>query len=195
MRTATIDLLDVGHHLACAARCARRLQARRAASSTRCSARGLLHSRSFDKCAGVVGEGAQELPPARRLLRLRHARAPSPSLGHALPADRSPGQLRLRRRRSAAAYRYTECAPPGYRRRNCSRTSRRTPSTLRRTTRSRPRNPPSSRRAANLLMNGSTGIAVGMTTNIPPHNLSEIIDAACAIIDRPTIGGRRSAAS
>src|SRR6186713_1105708 len=39
----------------------------------------------------------------------------------------------------------------------------------------------------NLLMNGSTGIAVGMTTNIPPHNLGEIITAACAIIDRPTI--------
>jgi DNA gyrase subunit A len=39
----------------------------------------------------------------------------------------------------------------------------------------------------NLLMNGSTGIAVGMATNIPPHNLSEIIDAACAILDRPSI--------
>jgi DNA gyrase subunit A len=38
-----------------------------------------------------------------------------------------------------------------------------------------------------LLMNGSTGIAVGMATNIPPHNLDEIIDAACAIIDRPAI--------
>lgn len=36
-------------------------------------------------------------------------------------------------------------------------------------------------------MNGSTGIAVGMTTNIPPHNLSEVIDAACAIIDNPNI--------
>src|SRR6478672_8475776 len=39
----------------------------------------------------------------------------------------------------------------------------------------------------NLLMNGSTGIAVGMTTNIPPHNLNEIIEATCAIIDRPNI--------
>jgi DNA gyrase subunit A len=39
----------------------------------------------------------------------------------------------------------------------------------------------------NLLMNGSTGIAVGMTTNIPPHNLDELITAACAIIDRPAI--------
>jgi DNA gyrase subunit A len=36
-------------------------------------------------------------------------------------------------------------------------------------------------------MNGSTGIAVGMTTNIPPHNLDEIIEATCAIIDRPSI--------
>jgi len=39
----------------------------------------------------------------------------------------------------------------------------------------------------NLLMNGSTGIAVGMTTNIPPHNLDEIIDATVAIIDNPRI--------
>src|SRR5204863_8623403 len=39
----------------------------------------------------------------------------------------------------------------------------------------------------NLLMNGSTGIAVGMTTNIPPHNLDEIIDATCAMIDKPSI--------
>ena len=36
-------------------------------------------------------------------------------------------------------------------------------------------------------MNGSTGIAVGMTTNIPPHNLGEIIDATIAIIDNPKI--------
>jgi DNA gyrase subunit A len=39
----------------------------------------------------------------------------------------------------------------------------------------------------NLLCNGSTGIAVGMATNIPPHNLSEVIDACCAIIDEPDI--------
>ncbi|MBT7086787.1 MAG: DNA gyrase subunit A [Desulfobacterales bacterium] len=38
-----------------------------------------------------------------------------------------------------------------------------------------------------LLVNGSSGIAVGMTTNIPPHNLSEIIDAVTAIIDKPEI--------
>jgi len=39
----------------------------------------------------------------------------------------------------------------------------------------------------NLLANGSTGIAVGMATNIPPHNLGETIDAACALIDEPDL--------
>ena len=39
----------------------------------------------------------------------------------------------------------------------------------------------------NLLVNGGTGIAVGMATNIPPHNLGEIVDAICAQIDKPDI--------
>src|SRR5262252_9556040 len=39
----------------------------------------------------------------------------------------------------------------------------------------------------NLLVNGATGIAVGMATNIPPHNLSEIISGICAQIDNPDI--------
>ena len=37
----------------------------------------------------------------------------------------------------------------------------------------------------NLLVNGSTGIAVGMATNMPPHNLNEVIDAACHVIENP----------
>lgn len=40
-------------------------------------------------------------------------------------------------------------------------------------------------RYPNLLVNGSTGIAVGMATNIPPHNLSEVIDGICTVIDNP----------
>ena len=42
-------------------------------------------------------------------------------------------------------------------------------------------------RYPNLLVNGSAGIAVGMATNIPPHNLREVIDATCALIDDPEI--------
>ena len=40
-------------------------------------------------------------------------------------------------------------------------------------------------RFPNLLVNGSSGIAVGMATNIPPHNLSEVIDGTCYVIDHP----------
>ena len=40
-------------------------------------------------------------------------------------------------------------------------------------------------RFPNLLVNGSSGIAVGMATNIPPHNLGEVIDAICCLIDNP----------
>jgi len=40
----------------------------------------------------------------------------------------------------------------------------------------------------NLLVNGSSGIAVGMATNIPPHNLNEIADAAINLIDNPDVG-------
>ena len=40
-------------------------------------------------------------------------------------------------------------------------------------------------RFPNLLVNGAGGIAVGMATNIPPHNLGEVIDACIALIDNP----------
>jgi DNA gyrase subunit A len=42
-------------------------------------------------------------------------------------------------------------------------------------------------RLPNLLLNGSAGIAVGMATNIPPHNLGEVVDALVTMIDEPTI--------
>ncbi len=43
-------------------------------------------------------------------------------------------------------------------------------------------------RVPNLLVNGSAGIAVGMATNIPPHNLGEVVDATVALIDDPDLG-------
>jgi DNA gyrase subunit A len=42
-------------------------------------------------------------------------------------------------------------------------------------------------RYPNLLVNGAGGIAVGMATNIPPHNLGEVLDACCAMIDNPGV--------
>ena len=46
-------------------------------------------------------------------------------------------------------------------------------------------------RFPNLLVNGSSGIAVGMATNIPPHNLGEVIDACLAYIEDPSINLER----
>ena len=43
-------------------------------------------------------------------------------------------------------------------------------------------------RFPNLLVNGTTGIAVGMATNIPPHNMGEVIDGMCCLIDNPDAG-------
>src|SRR6202011_2349658 len=43
-------------------------------------------------------------------------------------------------------------------------------------------------RFSNLLVNGAGGIAVGMATNIPPHNLGEVIDPRVALIDNPALG-------
>jgi len=43
-------------------------------------------------------------------------------------------------------------------------------------------------RIPNLLVNGAGGIAVGMATNIPPHNLGEVVDACLAVIDNPDVG-------
>ena len=47
-------------------------------------------------------------------------------------------------------------------------------------------------RVPNLLVNGSSGIAVGMATNIPPHNLTEIIDATILLMENPERGARRT---
>src|SRR6056300_1224808 len=46
-------------------------------------------------------------------------------------------------------------------------------------------------RVPNLLINGSSGIAVGMATNIPPHNLAEVVDACILLIDEPEAGIER----
>ena len=87
-----------------------------------------------------------------------------------------------------AAMRYTESPPDQGRAMRCSTTSTRTPSISRRTTTATSSEPavlPA--RFPNLLVNGAGGIAVGMATNIPPHNLGEVIDACVALIDNPAL--------
>ena len=148
---------------------------------------GLLHNRNFDKCAGVVGEVLKNYHPHGdssvydTLVRLaQHWVMRYPLIvpqGNFGSIDGDP----------PAAYRYTECKLEAIAEDMLKNIDEDTvdfvPNYKESTTE------PSVLPAAlpNLLINGSTGIAVGMTTNIPPHNLGEVVDAACAIIDNPKI--------
>ena len=113
--------------------------------------------------------------------------AHGPGLLAALPADRRARQLRLARpQRPARAPRATPRRGSRRSRWSCSARSTRTPSTSATTydgSTSEPVVLPA--RFPNLLVNGGGGIAVGMATNIPPHNLGEVIDATLHLIDNP----------
>ena len=148
---------------------------------------GLLHNRAYDKCAGVVGEVLKNYHPhGDSSVYDTLVRMAQPWVMR-YPLVDGQGNFGSVDGDSAAAYRYTECRltkiaeellkdidedtvnfVPNY------KESSTEPSVL-----------PSA--LPTLLMNGSTGIAVGMATNIPPHNLSELIDAISAIIDNPKI--------
>jgi DNA gyrase subunit A len=148
---------------------------------------GLLHNRPFDKCAGVVGEVLKNFHPHGdgsvydTLVRLAQTWVMR------YPLIDPQGNFGSVDGDSAAAYRYTECRlkqvseallldiyedtvdfVPNY------KESTTEPAVL-----------PAA--LPNLLMNGSTGIAVGMATNIPPHNLGELIEVILALIDNPNL--------
>jgi DNA gyrase subunit A len=148
---------------------------------------GLLHNRAFDKCAGVVGEVLKNYHPHGDTSVYDTLVRMAQHWVMRCPLVDPQGNFGSIDGDSPAAYRYTECRltslaetllrdidedtvdfVPNY------KESTTEPSVM-----------PSS--LPNLLMNGSTGIAVGMTTNIPPHNLGELISALCALIDNPNI--------
>jgi len=148
---------------------------------------GLLHNRAYDKCAGVVGEVLKNYHPhGDSSVYDTLVRMAQPWVMR-YPLVDGQGNFGSVDGDSAAAYRYTECRltklaeellkdidedtvdfAPNYKESSTEPTV--LPSAL-----------------PTLLMNGSTGIAVGMATNIPPHNLGELIDATCAVIDDPSI--------
>jgi DNA gyrase subunit A len=148
---------------------------------------GLLHNRPFNKCAKVVGEVLGNYHPHGdasvydTLVRLAQSWVMRYPLimpqGNFGSVDGDP----------PAAYRYTESRLDNLAEELLANLDEDTvdfaPNYNEETTE------PTVLPAAlpGLLMNGSTGIAVGMATNIPPHNLDEIIDAACAVIDRPAV--------
>ena len=146
---------------------------------------GLLHNRAFDKCAGVVGEVLKNYHPHGdssvydTLVRLaQHWVMRYPLIdpqGNFGSVEGDP----------PAAYRYTEARLKNIAEELLANIDENTvdfaPNYKESTTE------PTVLPAAlpNLLMNGSTGIAVGMATNIPPHNLHELIAAIVKVLDEP----------
>src|SRR5438876_9124157 len=148
---------------------------------------GLLHNRRYSKCAGVVGEVLKRYHPHGdsavydalvRLAQEWNLRYPLVD-GHGNFGSIDPDP--------PAAYRYTEA--------RLARASLEVLSDIDKETvpfisnfdnqGTEPSVLPG--KLPQLLINGSSGIAVGMATNIPPHNLNEIADAIAAIIDDPKV--------
>ena len=145
---------------------------------------GFRPDRNFVKCARVTGDTmANYHPHGNSAIYDALVRMAQPfSLRHPLIDFHgnygAPTSARLRSVTRNAGWRRWRCS--------CSPTSTRTPSTWCPTT-TAPREQPTvlPARFPNLLVNGSQGIAVGMATNIPPHNLGEVIDATMHLIDNP----------
>ncbi|MDP3939847.1 MAG: DNA gyrase subunit A [Deltaproteobacteria bacterium] len=146
---------------------------------------GLLSNRGYSKCAGVVGEVLKKYHPHGdsavydalvRLVQSFSVRYPLvDGQGNFGSIDGDP----------AAAYRYTEARLNRLAEEMLSDIDRNTVDFLPNFDEStlEPTVLPS--KIPNLLLNGSTGIAVGMATNIPPHNLGELVDALIALVDNP----------
>jgi len=146
---------------------------------------GLLHNRKYSKCAGVVGEVLKKYHPHGdasvydALVRLAQ-----PWNMRYLLVD-GQGNFGSLDGDSAAAYRYTEC-------RMTELAEAMLADIDKETVDFGPNFDDSTKeplvlptRFPNLLVNGSSGIAVGMTTNVPPHNMREVIDGTLHLIDHP----------
>lgn len=146
---------------------------------------GLTPSHRYSKCAGVVGEVLKKYHPHGdssvydALVRLVQ------EFSMRYPLVDGQGNFGSIDGDSAAAYRYTEC--------KLQKIAMQVLADIEKDTvdfspnydasRKEPRVLPS--RIPNLLLNGTVGIAVGMATNIPPHNLHELVDATLHIVDNP----------
>ena len=146
---------------------------------------GLASNRKHSKCAGVVGEVLKKFHPHGdtpvydALVRLAQG------FNMRYPLIDPQGNFGSVDGDPPAAYRYTEARLAAVAEALLADIEKDTVDSLRNfdDTVYEPKVLPS--RVPNLLVNGGGGIAVGMATNIPPHNLSEIIDATVTLIEKP----------
>src|SRR2546427_244615 len=148
---------------------------------------GLTHSHRYSKCAGVVGEVLKRYHPHGdsavydalvRLAQEWNVRYPLiDGQGNFGSIDGDP----------PAAYRYTECRLTELAEELLADIERETVNFVPNFDDSTQEPLVLPSKVPNLLINGSSGIAVGMATNVPPHNLGEVCDALVALIENPEL--------
>ena len=148
---------------------------------------GLLANRRYTKCAGVVGEVLAKYHPHGDMAVYDALARMAQPFSMRYPLIDGQGNFGSIDGDPPAAYRYTEC--------KLTRLAERLLADIDKDTvdfipnfdgsQEEPEILPS--QIANLLINGSDGIAVGMATNIPPHNLTEVANALLALIDKPDL--------
>ena len=148
---------------------------------------GLLHNRSYTKCAKVVGEVLGKYHPHGDASVYDTLVRMAQDFCLRYPLVDGQGNFGSIDGDPAAAYRYTECRLEEMAEELCADLDKDTVDFQPNFDEKEVEPVVLPARIPNLLINGSTGIAVGMATNIPPHNLNEIVDACCAIIDEPEL--------
>ena len=149
--------------------------------------RGWTHSKAYVKCAKVVGEVIGNYHPHGdtavydTIVRMAQEFA---MRGMLIDGQGNFGSIDGDR---AAAYRYTECRLRPLAEELLADIDKNTVNMRANFDESLMEPTVLPARVPNLLINGSTGIAVGMATNIPPHNLTEVIDGCVALIEDPEI--------
>ncbi|MFA4971669.1 MAG: DNA gyrase subunit A [bacterium] len=148
---------------------------------------GLLSSRRFSKCAGVVGEVLKKYHPHGDAAVYDTLVRMAQDWNMRYPLIDGQGNFGSVDGDSAAAYRYTEAKLKAMAEELLADIDKDTVNFVPNfdDTTTEPSVLPS--RVPNLLINGSDGIAVGMATKIPPHNLSEVVDGLLALIDNPEL--------
>jgi DNA gyrase subunit A len=146
---------------------------------------GLLHNRPYSKCAKVVGEVLGKYHPHGDASVYDTLVRMAQDFAMRYPLIDGQGNFGSIDGDPAAAYRYTECRLEQICEELLADLDKDTVDFQPNFDEKEQEPVVLPARFPNLLVNGSTGIAVGMATNIPPHNLSEIIDACCTLIDEP----------
>jgi DNA gyrase subunit A len=146
---------------------------------------GLLANRKHSKCAGVVGEVLKSYHPHGDAAVYDSLVRMAQTFSLRYPLIDGQGNFGSIDGDPPAAYRYTECRLTRLAERMLADIDKDTVDFIPNFdgTQQEPEVLPS--QVPNLLINGSDGIAVGMATNIPPHNLTEICDALLKLIDKP----------